>query len=117
MAINASGAAVPSEETHLRVSAMARPAPRWCAATTKATTHATARASFNARTGRDEAGHAGTRLVARSFIRAGRLFNRHANRVGVRALAHLSFHRQPANRHEVPCFYALLSVWPAERRR
>ncbi len=29
--------------------------------------------------------------MARSFIRARRLFNRHANRVAVRALAHLSF--------------------------
>src|SRR5216684_5894471 len=104
MAINASGAAVPSEETHLRVSAMACPAPRWRAATTKAIRHTTARASFNARTGRDEAVHAATRLVAESSIRAG--FNRHANRLGVRALAHLSFDRQPANRHEVPCLSA-----------
>src|SRR5216684_5620444 len=105
MAINASGAAVPSEETHLRVSAMARPAPRWRAANTKAIRPTTARASFNARTGRDEAVHAGTQLVATSFIRAGRLFNRHANRVAVQALALLSFHSQPANRQGVPCFY------------
>ena|SRR5690242_4102720 len=98
MAINASGAAAPSEETHLRVSAMARPAPKWRAANTKAIRPTIARASFNARTGRDEAVHAGTRLVAGSFIRTGDLFNRHANRVEGRALAHLSLVKRALHR-------------------